>query len=70
MISVTLNENEQFLGRVNFVNESDDGVILYQYRNTTCDDHDTRIVCTAGTDRGVIRLSVFCKCLTTLASYY
>ena len=65
---MTLNENEQPLDRVTTVNESDDGIILYQYRTTTFEDHDTRIVCSAGNDRGVIRLSVFCKCLTTLAS--
>ena len=65
---MTLNENEQLEGRVTTVNESDDGIILYQYRTTTFEDHDTRIVCSAGNDRGVIHLSVFCKCLTTLAS--
>lgn len=65
---MTLNENEQSLGRVTTVNESDDGIILYQYRNTTYEDHNTRIVCTAGTDRGFLHLSVFCKCLIALAS--
>ena len=68
LISVMLNENEQPLDRVTTVNESDDGIILYQYRNTTFEDHNTRIECTAGTDRGFLYLSVFCKCLTTLAS--
>ena len=67
-ISVTLNENEQPLGRVNLVNRSDDDIMFYQYRSTTFEDHNTRIVCSAGSDRGIIRLSVFCKCQTTLAS--
>lgn len=70
LISVTLNDNEPPQSRIYFVNESDDGVRLYQYRNTTIDDHNTIIVCTAGSDRGVIQLSVFCKCLTTLAVVY
>ena len=67
LISVILNDNEQPQGRVNFVNRSADGVMLYQYRNTKCDDHNTRITCAAGSDRGTIHLSVFCKYLITIA---
>ena len=61
MINVTLNDGESSSGIVTSLNRSDDGLTLYQYRNTLIEDDGTRIVCTAGRDEGVIHLNVFCK---------
>ena len=61
-ISITLNDNMPSDGIVDVVNDtSPDGVMEYRYRNTTADDDDTRIVCSAGQDEGFIYLTVFCE---------
>ena len=60
-ISITLNNNEPPQGIVTAMGTLSDGAVLYQYRNTTFEDDNTRIVCTAGQDEGVIYLTVFCE---------
>ena len=61
-ISITLNENMPSQGIVVVVNDtSPNGVIEYRYRNTTMEDDDTEIVCSAGRDEGIIHLTVFCE---------
>lgn len=60
-ISVFLNKNEPSDGIVHKVNESDNGVVLYKYRNATIDDNDKMITCSAGQDEGTIQLTVFCE---------
>ena len=59
-ISVTLNNNEPSQRFVLQINTSESGT-YFQYRNTTFEDDNTRIVCTAGQDVGTIDLTVFCK---------
>ena len=59
--TTTLNNNKPSMGIVTQIGISEDGVTLFQYRNTTFEDDNTRIVCTAGQDVGVIHLTVFCK---------
>ena len=59
-ISVTLNNNEPSQGIV-FPIGTLNNATLFQYRNTTFEDDNTRIVCTAGQDVGTIDLTVFCK---------
>ena len=61
-ITVTLNDNEPSEGIVTTINDtSPNGVIEYRYRHTTAADDNTRIVCSAAQDEGVIYLTVFCK---------
>lgn len=57
---MTLNQNEQAQDAVTRLNMTD-GIVLYQYHNTTFEDDNTRIVCAAGADQGVIHITVFCK---------
>lgn len=61
-ITVTLNDNMLSQGIVTRINgTSPDDVIWYRYNHTTAADDNTRIVCTAGQDKGVIHLTVFCE---------
>ena len=58
--TTTLNNNEPSVGIVTQIGISEN-ITFYHYRNTTFEDNNTRIVCTAGQDVGVIYLTVFCK---------
>ena len=59
-ISVFLNGNEPSQGIVTQINITD-GIVHYQYRNTTSEDDNTIIVCAAGSDLGTIYITVFCE---------
>ena len=59
-ISVFLNGNEPSQGIVTQINVTD-GIVHYQYRNTTFEDDNTIIVCAAGSNQGTIDVTVFCE---------